>query len=165
MYYILYNKQTLKVEHIYNKPLTAKVCDNFYEINGIAEYKGEIPKNNWLTVANLEQKIETWKEKETNEQGQEVEVENSRTYFVCDLVAHFYPKKELTEEQKAKLKEKQYHSLATKLIRQKYSANEVEALYANYLAKPSNEKYIADFNNFQAYRVECKAKAKGEVYD
>ena len=53
MYYILYNLKTLKVEHIYNKPLTAKVCDNFYEINGVAEYKGDLPKGDWLSVDNI----------------------------------------------------------------------------------------------------------------
>ncbi len=165
MYYILYNRQTLKVEMIYDKPLTAKVCDNFYEINGIAEYHGEIPKNNWLTVDNIREEIETWKEKEPNEQGKEVEVIYSKKHIVCDLVAHFYPKRELTEEQKAKLKEKKYKDLCKKYIREKYSQDDVEALYANYMAEPTNEKYIAEFNEFQAYRVECKARAKGEVYD
>ena len=101
MYYILYNLKTLRVEHIYNKPLTANVCDNFYEIKGVAEYGGEIPQNNWLTVDNIHEEIETWTEKDVNEQGKEVEVQCSKTHIVCDLVPHFYPKREPTQKQLA----------------------------------------------------------------
>ena len=72
----------------------------------LAEYNGEIPKGDYLKVDNIHEEIETWIEKETNEQGQEVEVEYSKKHIVCDLVAHFYPKRELTEEQKLE-KEKQ----------------------------------------------------------
>ena len=63
------------------------------------------------------------------------------------------------------MKEKKYKDLCKKYIREKYSQDDVEALYANYMAEPTNEKYIAEFNEFQVYRVECKARAKGEVYD
>ena len=161
MKYILYDLKTLKVKRIYDKPLTAKVCDNFYEINGVAEYKGDLPKNDWLTVANLKEEVETWTEKERNAQGQEVEVEYSKKHIVCDLVAHFHPKRELTEEQKAKLKEKQYYALTTKYIREKYDANAVEALLANYAE--DKEKYQEEFNAFAAYRKECKARAKGDL--
>jgi hypothetical protein len=132
MYYILYNKKSLKVEHIYNKPLTAKVCDNFYEINGIAEYHGinGLPKNDWLSVANIHEEVETWKEKQTvekldengqpiiNEQGEwlyeDKEVEKSKTHIVCDLVAHFYPKIELTEEQKLEREKQRLRQLRDK---------------------------------------------------
>lgn len=223
MYYILYRLDNLKVVYKDTKPLKPQDMNVF----GIAEYNGEIPKNNWLTVDNVREEIETWKEKEiqyktvkvlepqekyivvykeqplldeqsnpiidedgnpiVDEEGnpikqqvpkrikqvvnvevekeieEEVEVEKSKTHIVCDLVAHFYPKRELTEEQKAKQKEKQYNALVTKYIRQKYDANDVEALYANYLAEPNNEKYITEFNQFQSYRIECKTRAKEEV--
>ena len=170
MYYILYNRKTLKVEHIYNKPLTAKVCDEFYEINGIAEYNGEIPKNNWLTVDNIREELETWKENEIIESyddngnlvTKEVEVEKSKSHIVCDLIAHFYPKRELTEEQKAKQTEAKYNALVTKLVRQKYDANAVEALLANYAE--DKEKYQEEFDTFAAYRKECKALARAEIY-
>jgi len=56
-----------------------------------------------------------------------------------------------------------YKDKVVEMIREKYDANDVEALYANYLAEPNNEKYIAEFNEFQAYRIECKAKAKSEI--
>lgn len=169
MYYILYDLKTLKVVHKDTKPLKPQNM-NFY---GIAEYNGELPKGDWLTVDNVRKEIETWKEKQVvenyDENGnvvvEEIEVEKSKTHIVCDLVAHFYPKIELTEEQKAARKEAQYEALTSKLIRKKYSQDAVEALYANYLAEPDNEKYIAEFNEFQAYRVECKAQAKTQVYD
>ena len=162
MYYILYDLKTLKVKRVYTKPLTAKVCDNFYEINSIAEYKGELPKNDWLTVDNVHEEIETWKEKQTqvktiteleprevqkvvfeeketfDENGvqvtfkvpkvieetievevekeveEEIEVEKSKTHVVCDLVAHFYPKTELTEEQKLEREKKRLRQLREK---------------------------------------------------
>lgn len=170
MKYILYNLKTLKVENIYNEPLTAKVCDNFYEINGIAEYKGEIPKGDYLSVANIHEEIETYKERELsyniddngNAIPKEIEVEKTKTHIVCDLVANFYPKRELTVEQIAKQKEKQYYALTTKYIRQKYDANAVEALLSNYAE--DREKYQEEFNAFAMYRKECKAKAHKEVY-
>lgn len=107
MYYILYNLKTLKVEHKDIKPLKPQDMN----VYGIAEYKGEIPKNNWLTVDNIHEEIETWTEKETNEQGKEVEVEKSKTHIVCDLVAHFRPKRELTEEQKLEKEKQQLRKL------------------------------------------------------
>ena len=57
MYYILYDLKTLKVVHKDTKPLKPQNMSVF----GIAEYKGEIPKNNWLTVDNIHEKIETYK--------------------------------------------------------------------------------------------------------
>ena len=154
MKYVLYNLKTLKVEHIYTKPLTAKVCDNFYEINGIAEYHGEIPKNNWLSVDNIHEEIETWKEKEINEQGKEVEVEKPKIHIICDLVAHFYPKRELTEEQKAKQKQAKYESLVEKYIREKYSlSNELAIL------RQANTK-VEEFNEYNNYAEACKKRAK-----
>lgn len=157
MYYVSYRLDTLKVVHKDTKPLKPQL-----DIYGVAEYKGDLPKGDWLSVDNIREEIETWKEKEVNEQGQEVEVQRSKTHILCDLVAHFYPKRELTEEQKAKLKEKQYNALTTRLIRKKYDANAVEALLANYAE--DKEKYQEEFNTFAAYRAECKALAREQVY-
>lgn len=130
MYYILYNLKTLKVEHIYTKPLTAKVCDNFYEVYGIAEYKGELPKADWLSVANVHEEVEKWKEKEQVEKlddngnivyseigeitFEEKEVEKSKTHIVCDLIPHFYPKIELTKEQKLEREKQRLRQLREK---------------------------------------------------
>ena len=212
MYYILYNKKSLKVEHIYNKPLTAKVCDNFCKINGIAEYNGELPKNDWLTVANVHEEIETWKEKETqyktitelepqeqwgivyeevtveDEEGnpiqatmpkrvkqivdvevekvveEEVEVEKSKTHIVCDLVAHFYPKVELTEEQKAKQKQAKYESLCQQYISEKYSLADENKIVREYLADMNNSEKKAQFDEYNSYVELCKARAGLEVY-
>lgn len=126
MYYILYDLKTLKVVHKDIKPLKPQNM-NFY---GIAEYNGELPKGDFLTVANVHKEIETWKEKEIvakldkdgqpifNEQGEpileEVEVEKSKTHIVCDLVAHFYPKVELTEEQKLEREKQRLRNLREK---------------------------------------------------
>ena len=184
MYYILYDKKTLKVKEKYTKPLTAKVCDNFYEVYGIAEYKGEIPKGDWLTVDNVREEVETWKEKQQvekldengqpiiNEQGEpiyeEIEVEKSKTHIVCDLVAHFYPKIELTEEQKALQKEKQYKTLCEKYIREKYSANDEDKIKRECLfdmiSNNTNKESKLQFLEYNSYVESCKLRAKEEVY-
>ena len=214
MYYILYDLKTLKVKHIYTKPLTAKVCDNFYKINGIAEYHGinGLPKGDYLTVSNIHEEVETWKEKETqyktitelepqtrkkvvfeeketlNEDGmqvtfkvpkviketievevekeveEEIEVEKSKTHIVCDLVAHFYPKIELTEEQKAKQKEKTYEALCEKYIREKYTLSDELKLARQSKAYPDNAEYRLQFLEYNAYVESCLLRAKEEVY-
>ena len=61
MYYILYRLDNLKEVHTDTKPLKPQNM----RVYGIAEYYGEIPQNDWLTVANIREEIETWKEKET----------------------------------------------------------------------------------------------------
>lgn len=124
MYYILYDLKTLKVKQIYTKPLTAKVCDNFYDINGIAEYHGinGLPKGDWLSVDNVHEEVETWKEKQVidnyddngNVITEEVEVERTKKHIVCDLVVHFYPKVELTEEQKLEREKQRLRKLREK---------------------------------------------------
>lgn len=176
MYYILYNKQTLKVQHIYAKPLTAKVCDNFYDINGIAEYNGELPKGDYLVVSNVHEKVEKWKEKQVIENyddngnvvAEEIEVEKSKTHIVCDLVAHFYPKVELTEEQKALQKENQYKALCEKYIREKYSANDEDKIKRECLfdmiSNNTNNESKLQFLEYNSYVESCKLKAKQEIY-
>ena len=213
MYYILYNKKSLKVEHIYTKPLTAKVCDNFYEINGIAEYHGinGLPKGDYLTVDNVHEEVETCKEKQTqlktitefvpqeqwgivyeevtveDEEGkpiqatlpkrvkqivdvevekeveEEIEVEKSKTHIVCDLVAHFYPKVELTEEQKAKQQQLKYEKLCQQYISEKYSLADENKIVREYLADMTNSEKKAQFEEYNSYVELCKARAKGEM--
>lgn len=118
MYYILYDLKTLKVVHKDTKPLKPQNM-NFY---GIAEYNGELPKGDWLTVDNVRKEVETWTEKQVidnyDENGnlvaKEIEVEKSKTHIVCDLVAHFYPKIELTEEQKLEREKERLRQLREK---------------------------------------------------
>lgn len=86
------------------------------------------------------------------------EVINS--YYTCDLVAKFRPAP--SPEQLNKIKEKQYSTRVTQLVRVKYDANAVEALLANYAE--NKEKYQAEFDVFAAYRKQCKEQAHKEVY-
>lgn len=51
-----------------------------------------------------------------------------------------------------------YEELVSQFIREKYSQDEVEAIINNYLSNA--EKYKAEFDELQAYRLECKARAK-----
>lgn len=60
--------------------------------------------------------------------------------------------------------DKEYGQKVSYLIRLKYSQSDVEAILNNYMDDPTNENYIKDFKNLQAYRIECKKQAKLEVY-
>lgn len=165
--YILFDKETKIIEEKSNKPFKSYISIKNLDI---AEYKGEIPKNDYLTVANLREETETFVEKKEvekiNDSGEvtieEIEETKTRTYLACDLVANFYPPK--TEEKLAAEKDKKYSDLVNDLIRKKYSQSKVEAIFANYLSKKVEEEDIAKFNQFQEYREECKKLAHKEVY-
>ena len=209
MYYILYRLDTLKVVHIYTTP--NKPYDK--DIYGIAEYHGinGLPKGDWLSVANIHEEVETWKEKQTqyktiteleaqeqwnivyeeitveDENGnpiqatmpkrvkqivnvevekeveEEVEVEKSKTHIICDLVAHFYPKIELTEEQKAKQQQLKYERLCQEYISEKYSLADENKIVREYLADMYNLEKKAQFEEYNSYVELCKARAKGEM--
>lgn len=49
-------------------------------------------------------------------------------------------------------------------IRKKYDQDDVEAILNNYLAEPENPKYLEEFTALQAYRAQCKAEVKAELY-
>lgn len=53
-----------------------------------------------------------------------------------------------------------YGELVERLVRKRYSQSQVEAIINNYLDDSENEQYKAEFLEMQAYRKECKAKAK-----
>ncbi len=180
--YILFDKETKRVIGVSNKPFVS------YTSNlELAEYYGEIPNNDYLTVFNERQETKTWTEpkivEKLDDNGEpildengdivfvEVEEKKSRTYLTCDLLANFYPPK--TEEQLDKEKEEKYKKLVEILIRKKYSQGKVESIHSNYLKAMFNgtdltsakkEEYIAEFNAFQKYREECKKEAHIDVY-
>ena len=106
-----------------------------------------------------EEAIEVDVEKEVEEEIEEIK---TRTYFTCDLIANFYPSK--TDDQIAAEKRKKYEDLIKALIRKKYSQDDVEAIFANYLSIKVEEEDIIKFNQFQEYREECKKLANKEVY-
>jgi len=57
-------------------------------------------------------------------------------------------------------KQKVYGIVISKLIRQQYSKDMVEAIINNYLDDSTNEKHLKEFQDLQSYRKECKIKAK-----
>ena len=61
--------------------------------------------------------------------------------------------------------DKPYNEIVNLLIREKYPADKVEAILSNYLNNPADELYRLEFNIFQAYREECKTKAKVFVFE
>lgn len=53
-----------------------------------------------------------------------------------------------------------YGELVERLVRQRFSQSQVEAIINNYLDDSENEQYKNEFLELQSYRKECKAEAK-----
>ena len=53
-----------------------------------------------------------------------------------------------------------YSAIIEKLIREKYSVSQVEAIVNNYLLDNTNEEYLKEFNDMQEWRKEAKSIAK-----
>ena len=56
-----------------------------------------------------------------------------------------------------------YGELVEQLVRKRYSQSQVEAIINNYLDDSENEQHKAEFLEMQAYRKECKLKAKSII--
>lgn len=57
-----------------------------------------------------------------------------------------------------------YSVVIEKLIRDKYSVSQVEAIVNNYLSDTSNEEYLKEFNDMQEWRKKAKNIAR-EISD
>ena len=169
--YIAYNIYTKRVV---GKPST--IPFTFLSNNVAVAECDNIPQSyDYLMVDNLQNHTRVTKEayiEETsfiddngNEVVQTIEhQEELETYYTCDLIAKFY---EYTPEQIEKQKEKRYHDLTERYIRQKYSQGDMEAIINNYLEYKDNyqnENALIEYEKMQAYRKECKTKAHKEVY-
>lgn len=165
MNYIIFNKENLQVYHILPKPPV-----DFSDILDMARCE-EIPKGDfgYFTVYNLVTKTEKYTEIEQNpvtkidEEGneyesyEEIEVEKTREYKVCDLAGH---KREVVDRRTRSQK-------INDLIREKYSQDAVEAIFANYLkylqgGEGKEEKWLTEYEEFQSYREACKQKIDAE---
>ena len=145
MKYIRFNTQTKKVVAvcIEKPPVNDSEFINLSGEYAVAEFNDEVPKGDYLTVGDAQ-----------------IKIDNSRNYIACSLITN---KREYTPEQLEAVKEKKYKCLVAKYIRQKYSANDVEALLANICDEPDNEDYINEMKAFQEYRKQCKERAKLEL--
>ena len=165
MNYIIFNKKDLRVYHILSKPPV-----DFSDTLDMARCE-EIPEGDfgYFTVYNLATKTEKYTEVEqnpvtkTDEEGneyesyEEIEVEKTREYKVCDLVGH---KREIVDRRTRSQK-------INDLIREKYSQDAVEAIFANYLkylqgGEEKEEKWLTEYEEFQNYREVCKQKVDAE---
>ena len=159
MIYILIEKNSNKVMYTSDKKFT-EYSDNLL----LCEVESLPQSYDYLIAENIREKTDTWQEviEDYDDNGNIVtkEVEKSRTYNTCDLVAKFRPQP--TAEQLEVLKEKKYNARVTQLVRVKYDANAVEALLANYAE--NKEKYQSEFDVFAAYRKQCKEQAHKEVW-
>lgn len=123
MYIRFFTQNNSVVYHDYEKPLAEE--REFIDLNGkcaVAECDNIPNEFDYLEVANVQTKTDTWTEKEQveklDENGnpifdeqdnviiEEVEVEKSRTYLACDLVAKFRPAptQEQIEKRQAKIR-------------------------------------------------------------
>lgn len=50
--------------------------------------------------------------------------------------------------------------IVNNIIRERYSASQVEAIVNNYLSDTTNEEYLKEFNDMQEWRKEAKSIAK-----
>lgn len=50
--------------------------------------------------------------------------------------------------------------IVNNIIRERYSASQVEAIVNNYLSDTTNEKYLKEFNDMQEWRKQAKSIAK-----
>lgn len=165
MNYIIFDKESLRVYHILSKPPV-----DFSDTLDMARCE-EIPEGDfgYFTVYNLATKTEKYTEVEqnpvtkTDEEGneyesyEEIEVEKTREYKVCDLVGH---KREIVDKRTRSQK-------INDLIREKYSQDAVEAIFANYLkylqgGEEKEEKWLTEYEEFQNYREACKQKVDAE---
>lgn len=165
MKYIIYDKKTLKIVRIMNKEPIA-LTDNL----GLARCES-IPQGDNFKVSNIQTHAENYIEKEpkevtkVDEQGNEYteteyeEVVKTREYQTCEIMPKIYSQTEINNK-----KDKEYELLVERLIRQKYSQSQVEAILNNYIDGTENEEYKTEFVELQNYRKQCKAKAKEIIY-
>lgn len=50
--------------------------------------------------------------------------------------------------------------IVNNIIRERYSASQVEAIVNNYLSDTTNEEYLKEFNDMQEWRKQAKSIAK-----
>ena len=152
MNYIIFNKKDLRVYHILSKPPI-----DFSDTLDMARCE-EIPEGDfgYFTVHNLSTKIEKYTEvkqnpvTKTDEEGneyesyEEIEVEKTREYKVCDLVGH---KREIVDT-------RSYSEKVVSLIREKYSIDEELAIQRQRDTKPD------EFQEYFEYCEFCKKQIK-----
>ena len=166
--YIVFNKDTKRAFIVNEKPI--KLGYNME----LAEYYGEIPKNDYLTVMNERQETKTFTEvkyePKLDENGNyvygldgEIELvsiteEKEKTYLTCDLLANFYPPK--TEEQLALERKAKYEKLCEKYIRAKYSASDEFQILREYSKNPNDTITKQNFDEYNTFVENCLLRAK-----
>ena len=146
--YILINKNTNRVNHISDKKFSY-FSDNLR----LAEVDTLPEKYDYLIAENIREETKIWSEaQEEYDENNELitkEVEKSRTYTSCDLVACFMEVKEPSPEEIMRQKEEQRSKKIVNLIRKKYTLEDELAILRQKDTK--TEKYLEYFN----YVEEC----------
>ena len=129
----------------------------------------EIPsgKYDYLVADNIQEHTRVIREAYTeevtefNENGEEITTlveheQETETYFTCDLV----PKsREYTSKQIEALKQKKYHDLSKKYIREIYNEGDEFKILRRYAANPDNSEYKLAFLQYNADVEKCLLRA------
>lgn len=68
------------------------------------------------------------------------------------------------KEAEPKTYEAVYGSMVEKELKKEgYTPRDIQAILNNFLAEPTNEKYIKEFMKLQECRKQCKAKIKNKL--
>lgn len=148
--YILANVNTKKVVEILDKkPISFSNNLLLIEVEKLPE------KFDYLTVQNVREITDYFTAEEVEEfleagelKTKTKEVEKSRTYLTCDLIANYNKERVLTSEQKEKIR----NDKIVKLIREKYTLDEEIAILRQKDTKPEK------FNSYFEYANECVNK-------
>lgn len=57
-----------------------------------------------------------------------------------------------------------YSHRVTTMFREKYDPDRSEAIINNYLADPTNPKYVAEMQEMQDYRKLCKSTVRAQMH-
>lgn len=159
--YILIDKNTNRIVNISKKGFIS-YSDNLI----LAKVESLLQSYDYLVAENIHEVTKYWQEvvEDYDDNGEIVvkEVERSRTYFTCDLVAKFRP--QLTAEQLEKAKEKRHDELSKKEIAKLYSLEDENKIMREYLAKPNDETAKAKFIKYNEDVEACIEKARKEVW-
>ena len=158
MYYIAVNKENNKMLGSYNFKPSNFNYNKLYLIE--AESLPKKNSNQYLVAENITTNIRVIKEAYIDEETNIEHPQETEEYLTCTFKAVELPIRELTEEEK----HERYKAEVKRLIRLKYSPDDVEAMLCNNSKASIKEEHRIEFEIFQAYRDECKAKAHKEVY-
>lgn len=84
-------------------------------------------------------------------------------FCIEELPGGGFAAESVTLKTEAPLTEDDYGTLVSAIIRERYSADAVEAITSNYIVTPRSEEDKAEMREFQAWRTEAKTIARAAL--